>query len=277
MYPRLGVCILLMLPGGVSAQVTQFLASDGNRLYRGDLNGNVEPFITLSAAVQSLTRVPEGFSVPGATGGDIIATAADPVGGAWRVYRLDDPFGTPGLTQIGTTTVGIGSLAFAPGGLYAVHDSANPLRVARLSMADFSVAESFSTGVGVSGGGGIAYDVARESFYLTDATNNRLMQWNPGNTASAIGPVGVGFSNNGLEYLNGALYGALRLDSPGSQMRVGSFDTATGGFTSMTTITGILGNGTGFVTIPAPGAAVPLVLLGMAAGRRPRRKGRCTG
>ena len=67
----------------------------------------------------------------------------------------------------------------------------------------------------------------------------------------------------------GTLYGALRLDSPGSQMRVGEFDVTTGLFTSMTTITGIQGNGTGFVTVPAPGAAgAAMLLVGVGARRR---------
>lgn len=252
-----------------SAEVVQFLATDGNRLYRGDLNGNVDPYLVLSAGLQSLTRVPLGYSRPGASSGDIIATARAAVGGEWAVYRVDDPLGNPTLTQIGSTSFGVGSIAFANGEVYAVNDSANPLRVSRLN-ADFSSAETFTTGVSVSGGGGIAYDDGAGRFYLTDYTNNRLLAWNPGSNATVIGPVGVGFSNNGLEFFHGILYGALRLDSPGTRMSVGYFDTGTGVFTTQATIDGILGNGTGFVTVPSPGAAGLLAGLAGAVCRRRR-------
>lgn len=261
---------VLLSASQAAAQPVQFLATDGNHLYRGDLSGNVSPFVTLPVDIQSLTRVPEGFSVSGASAGDIIATAADPTAGVWRVYRLDDPFGTPSLTQIGATSLSVGSLAFSAGGLFAINGSSAPLQVARIDTTTFATLQTYSTGVNVAGGGGIAWAPGGSSFYLTDATNNRLLSWVPGNNATLIGPTGIGFSNNGIEYLNGVLYGALRLDSPGSQMQVGTFNITTGAFTGMTTITGILGNGTGFVTIPAPGAFGLVVLAGALASRRRR-------
>lgn len=266
-----GACAACVIVGSASAAVVQFLATDGNRLYRGDLAGNVSPFVTLSAEVQSLTRVPYGFSVNGVSGGDIIATARDATSGTWKVYRLDDPFGSATLTQIGATAFGIGSIAFAPDGMYAVHDSLSPLRVTKLDSTNFSVVQHYATGVNVSGGGGIAYDPGAAKFYLTDATNHRLLSWTPGNNAAIIGNVGFGFANNGLEFLNGTLYGALRQDSPGSVMRVGSFNTATGAFTAGTLINGVLGNGTGFVTIPAPATVGLLGMASMVAARRRRR------
>lgn len=266
----IGALVLVTAAGTAEAQPVQFLATDGNRLYRGDLAGNVEPFITLSAAIQSLTRVPEGYAVAGAVAGDIIATAADATGGVWRVFRLDDPFGTPTLTQIGSTSFSVGSLAFSPQGLFGVNASLSPLRVSTLSMVDFSTVQNFTTGINVAGGGGIAAAPGSSQFYLTDATNHRLMAWSPGGTASVVGGVGFGFSNNGLEYLNGQLYGALRRDSLPTQISVGTFDLTTGVFTTATTITGILGNGTGFVTIPSPGAAAVLGLGGLIAALRRR-------
>lgn len=251
------------------AQPVQFLATDGNRLYRGDLTGNVQPFVTLSADIQSLTRVPEGYSVAGASAGDIIATAVDATAGAFRVYRLDDPFGTATLTQIGSTSFSVGSLAFSPQGLFAVNGLNSPMRVSRLSTSDFSTLTTYTPGIGVAGGG-IAYAPGGSQFYLTNSSNNMLMAWSPGGSATNVGSVGFGFSNNGLEFLNGRLYGALRRDTPSTQMSVGTFDLSTGAFTSATTITGILGNGTGFVTIPSPGAAAVLSLGGLLAARRRR-------
>lgn len=263
---------LFVLASTAAADVTRFLASDGERLYRGDLNGNVDPYITLSVAVQSLTRVPEGFAIAGASAGDIIATAVDAVSGSWGVYRLDDPFGQATLTQIGSTSFSVGSIAFTTSEIYAVNASAAPIRVSRLDTTSFATLQTYSTGVNTAGGGGIAYNPASSEFYITDATNNRLLRWGPGGNATVIGGVGVGFSNNGLEFLNGTLYGALRLDSPGSQMRVGTFDTATGAFTAATTITGILGNGTGFVTIPTPASAAAFAMLAIRAATRRRTR-----
>lgn len=266
----IGALAFASTAGTACAQPVQFLATDGNRLYRGDMLGNVQSFVTLSAAVQSLTRVPEGYSVAGAVAGDIIATAHSASGGDWGVYRLDDAFGTPTLTQIGSTSFGVGSLAFSAAGLFAVSDSLSPLRVTSLSMVDFSTIQNYNTGINDAGGGGIAAAPGSTQFYLTSDSSNRLMSWSPGGTATAVGGVGFGFSNNGLEYLNGQLYGALRRDTPGSQMSIGTFDLSTGAFTTATTITGILGNGTGFVTIPAPGAAALLGLGGLLAARRRR-------
>lgn len=265
-----GACAACLIAGSAPASVVQFLATDGNRLYRGDLAGNVSPYVTLSAAVQSLTRVPYGFSINGASGGDIIATAADSTGGAWKVYRVDDPFGAATLTQIGATSFGVGSIAFGPDGMYAINDALSPMRVSKLDSSNFSTVQNYSTGISVTGGGGIAYDPAAAKFYLTDYTNNRLLAWNPGNNATVVGNVGFGFLNNGLEFLNGTLYGALRQDSPNSVMQVGTFNTATGAFTGTTIVNGILGNGTGFVTIPGPAGAVVLVLASASAARRRR-------
>ena len=52
-------------------------------------------------------------------------------------------------------------------------------------------------------------------------------------------------------------------------LRMGRFDTSTGAFTTFATATGIAGNGTGFVAIPAP-ATLALAGLGMCASRRRR-------
>ncbi|MCC6230134.1 MAG: hypothetical protein IT432_13030 [Phycisphaerales bacterium] len=258
-----------LVAASASASVIQFMATDGNKLFRADSTGHVDAPITLSAHIQSLTFVPGGFSIPGAGGGTIVACAADPVAGKWAVYRMDDPAGAATLVKIGETTFGVGSLAFGNDGMYGVDASANPIRVRKLSSTDFSTTQTWSTGVNVSGGGGLAFDRPNNRFLLTDATNNRLMNWTPGNNATSIGNIGFGFSNNGVEFIQGDLFGALRPDSPGNTLRFGKFNTATGAFTTLATTTGIVGNGTGFVAIPAP-ATLALAGLGMFTSRRRR-------
>lgn len=263
-----GVC--LFVASEAAAGPVRFLATDGTKLYRTDSDGNIEPTLSLSAAVQSLTFVPGGFALPGASGGDVIACAHSATGGRYALYRVDDPFGVaPTLTQIGSTAIGVGSLVFANGGIYAVEDSQNPVRVYRLDPTTLNSVENWSTGISAGGGGGMAYDPEGDRFLLTDLQANRLMSWTVGSAATAIGPVGFGFSNNGMEFLDGTLYGALRPDSPGNELRMGSYDLTTGAFTTLATVTGVSGGGTGFVAIPAP-AACTLLGAGLLAFRRRR-------
>lgn len=258
-----------LFTGDAAAGPTRFLATDGTKLYRADSDGSVEPTLSLPAGIQSLTFVPNGFALPGASGGDVIACATSTSAGRYAVYRVNDPFSeTPTLTQIGSTAIGVGSLVFAKGGIYAVEDSLNPIRVYRLDPTTLNSVENWSTGISAGGGGGMAYDPASDRFLLTDLQANRLMSWTPGSTATAIGPVGFGFSNNGMEFLGGTLYGALRPDSPGNELRMGSYDMATGAFTTLATVTGVSGGGTGFVAIPAPGACVAIGAGFLAVRRR---------
>lgn len=266
-------CLALAIPAAVSCTASasiQFLATDGAQLFRADSGGTVGPAVMLEHEVQSLTFVPGGFSLPGASGGDILACARSAVAGEWAVYRVNDAFGAaPSLTQIGATSFGVGSMVFAGGELYAVNDSQGPMRVSRLDATNFSVVQTWNTGISANGGGGIAWDSIGQRFLLTNATANTLVSWTPGGSAVTIGSIGFGFANNGLEFLNGTLYGALRPDSAGSTLRMGSFDLTTGAFTTLATATGIEGNGTGFVAIPAPGATL---LIGVAALVRSRRR-----
>ena len=249
----------------------QFLASDGNKLYRADSTGAVQAAVTLPHEIQSLTFVPGGLAVPGASGGDIIACARSAVAGSWAVYRVTDAFGVaPSLVQIGSTNFGVGSMVFAGAELYAVNDTLGPIRVSRLNPANFSVIQTWNTGINATGGGGIAWDSIGQRMLLTNGTANTLMSWTPSGGASTIGAIGFGFSNNGLEFLNGTLYGAIRPDANGGTLRMGSFNLATGAFTTLATANGILGNGTGFVAIPAPGVAALIGLFGLRTAIRRR-------
>lgn len=249
----------------------QFLATDGTHLIRADSTGSVQPAVTMSQPLQSLTFVPWGSALPGASGGDVIACRAGSVSGQWGVYRMDDPFGaSPTLTQIGSTTFGVGSLVFAGSELYGINDSLAPMRVSQLDPTNFSVIQTWNTGINVAGGGGLAWDSVGSRFIISDATNHRLMAWTPAGGASVIGPVGLGFANNGIEFLEGTLYGALRPDASTTTLRMGAFDLSTGAFTTMATATGITGAGTGFVAIPAPGALAALAMGGMLSWRRRR-------
>lgn len=244
----------------VQAAPVTFLVTDGAKLFRADSTGATFGFVTMSAQVQSLTIVPTGVNLPGASAGDIVACARTATSGRYALYRLDDPFGAASLTQIGSLSTGIGSLTFANGEMYGIEDSLNPLRVYKFDMNTGNSVANWNTGVASPGGGGFVYSTADSQFYLTDATNHRLYSWGVGGTASLVGPVGFGFSNNGMEYHEGVLYGGLRRDSPSNAISCGYFNTTTGAFTVQATVTGVAGNGTGFVAVPEPGSMLALLV-----------------
>lgn len=265
------LCLAIGLGPSCLASPINFLATDGAVLYRADSSGANLGTVTMGAQVQSLTRLPLGFSLPGASGGDIIACARNATSGRYSLYRLDDPFGTATLVSIGSTVTGIGSLVFANSEMWGVEDSLNPMRIYKLDPLTGNSLGFYNLGVAASGGGGLAYSQSENKFYFTDATNNRLYSWIPGGSPTLIGSIGFGFSNNGIEFLNGVLYGALRRDSPGNQMSLGYFNTNTGAFTTQATLTGIAGNGTGFVAVPEPGSMLALGMGVITLLRRKRR------
>lgn len=252
-----------------NASAFDFLTTDGTKLFRGDFNGTVSSPVTLSSGIQSLTTLGEGVSLAGASEGDIIALGTSATAGRWKMFRLDDPNGTPTLVQIGSLNHGVGSLVFANGKMYGVDDTLNALRVYEFNPANGNATTTFNTGIAAGGGGGLAFNPNSGLFYLTDATNNRLYSWTPGNAATLVGPLGLGISNNGLEFHNGRLYASVRPDSAVNTLRVGTVDINTGTFSSFATATGVSGNGTGFVVVPEAGTVVALG-LGLVCLRKRR-------
>lgn len=112
-----------------SAFAVQFLATDGTKLFRATDTGTVQSPITLSAAIQSLTQLPTGYSLAGANPGDIIALGTTAVSSRYKMYRVDNPFGAATLVEIGSLNHGIGSLVFANGKVWGIEDSLAPLRI----------------------------------------------------------------------------------------------------------------------------------------------------
>ncbi|HMS57020.1 MAG TPA: PEP-CTERM sorting domain-containing protein [Fimbriimonadaceae bacterium] len=257
-----------------NAFALDFLTTDGATLYRANSTGTVYGSTTMNTQVQSLTTLPSNVTLAGASAGDIIASARSAASGRWAMYRLDDPFGAATLTQIGSLNKGIGSLTFANGRMYGVDDSLSALRIYELDLTTGNAITTYNTGVTASGGGGLAFDDVSGLFYLTDYNANRLYSWTPAAGATLIGPLGFAFSNNGLEFFEGALYGGFRQDTGTSTMRLGSISTTTGAFTTMTTISGITGSGTGFVVVPEPGTLAALGLAALVFGARRKKAAR---
>lgn len=249
-----------------------FLTTDGTKLFWGDTSGPAFGPGTLSAGIQSLTIMPSDVQITGAKTGDIIAMATSSTSSRWNMYVLEDPYGTPALTKVLSVNHNIGSLVFANGKMYGIDASLNPSRIYEIDPVTGNSTTTYNTGVAMSGGGGLAYNSLTGLFYFTDGTNHRLYSWAPGGSATNIGGVGFAFSNNGLEFVEGELWGALRPDAAPTTLRVGKFDLGTGAFTTTTTVSGVNGGGTGFVVVPEP-ATLALSGLGMVALLR-RRKAR---
>ncbi|MBS1705363.1 MAG: PEP-CTERM sorting domain-containing protein [Armatimonadetes bacterium] len=247
-----------------------FLATDGAKLFRADSDGNVYSSATLSAGIQSLTVLPAGISLPGASEGDIIACATTATNSRYQIYKLNNPFGAATLTPIGSLNHGIGSLVFAEGQMWGVEDSQAPITIFRFDPLTGNSVQSYSTGVNVAGCGGLAYSSTDSLFYFTDSTNNRLYRWTPSGGSSVVGSTSPGFSNNGIEFYGGSLYAALRQDSSSSTMKIGLLNHTTGAFTSQATVTGVTGAGTGFLAVPEPvsTAALAMGLAGVVLRRR---------
>lgn len=274
MHSRRGL-LTLALGLSIVAQGTtspiSFLATDGNKLFRADSTGATFGSVTMSAEIQSLTRLPSGVSLPGALPGDVIACAVNATSGRYKIYRLDDPFGAGILNEIGSLAQGVGSLTFANGEMFGIEDSVNPVRVVKFDPLTGNTLTNYNTGLAIGGSGGLAFNSADSQFYFTDSINHRLYRWAPGGTATLVGPIGVNFSNNGLEFHDGILYGALRRDSPANTMGLGFYNLGTGAFTTQATLTGILGNGTGFLAVPEPGSMAALLIGAGVLLRRRRR------
>lgn len=248
----------------LQATPVTFLATDGVKLHRADSTGAFFGTTVLSAAIQSLTILPSDVSLPGASAGDVIACAVNPTSGRYKIYRVANSFGTASLVEIGSLDQGVGSLTFAHGEMYGIEDSLAPIRIIKINPSTGNTITNYAPGVSVAGSGGLSFFAPDNNFYFTDGTNNRLYRWAPGGTAVLVGPIGFGFSNNGLESYGGVLYGAFRRDSPSGTMSIGTLNTSTGAFTLQATITGITGAGTGFLAVPEPSAMIGM-LGGIAA------------
>jgi len=260
-----------LLAVSASASAVPFLATDSFKLFWGDTSGPVNGPVQLDTGIQSLTTLPAGFVLAGANPGDIIANDSSASGGRWGVYVLGDPYGTPTLTPILSVNHGIGSMVFANGKIYGVDDSLSPIRIYEIDPLTGNSVTTYNTGVAVTGGGGLAYDTDNGLFYFTDYTQNRLYSWTPAGGAVLVGNPGFGFINNGLEYRDGVLWGALRPDNDLTHLRIGFFNLANGAFTTTTTVSGIAGGGTGFVVVPEPMTISCLALAATPLLRKRRR------
>ncbi|MCW5753141.1 MAG: hypothetical protein KIT24_00365 [Phycisphaeraceae bacterium] len=259
----------IVLAAGVASAQVKFLTSDGSTLYRTD-GIFTESFDMMGAHTIGMTVVPAGMSITGATAGDVIAIDDQRnAQGRYNVYRVDNAYtGTPTLVTIGESNRVSNSLVFAGGNLYGANGLNQQFRIHELSLVDFLGSNDVASGFSVLGVGGLAFDGS--GFFFTDNGSNSLYGYDLGtNTVTTLGNSGVSFFNQGLEYFQGQLWGAVQI--AGGNLVIGTWNTTNGAFTQVYDVAPHVQSVTGFVAIiPAPGSLGLLAVGGMIALRRRR-------
>ena len=141
---------------------------------------------------------------------------------------------------------------------------------------EHAAAEHFDVliiGAGISGVGGSAYDALTDSFYIIARNDNlyRIDGYDTSDpTAVLVGDTGADVYNQGMEFVDGVLYAAIQ-NQAADTLSIGTIDTGTGLFTSLTDI-GIDASGPTSlaVLVPTPGTVAIAGLAGLAATRRRR-------
>ncbi len=273
---KLALVALVAGAGIASASGSTYLVSDDSSLYRGTIGGGpAEKFDFLGGEhLIGMTIVPDGAVVTGANPGDVIAVDDQDNGRGYNIYRVDNAFsGTPTLAVIGVSDRVSNSLAFrqgASGGweLYGANGLGQTFKVHSLDLATFAGLADLDSGFGVLGVGGLQFASTGEAYFTVNGDNSVNAYDIGTNTASAIGPSGAEFTNNGLEFLDGTLYGAVGLDS--GRIAVGSWNTGSGAFSQLDVVAPSGGGVMGFVFVPGPGTLALLGLGGLVAIRRRR-------
>lgn len=248
--------MVLLAAASVGASGQTFFVNKGTTLYRVS-DGGTDQF-TLSDELHSLTIDNNGRFIGGTS----------VVDGDFEVYELSDPFGTPSLVEIGTTTGRVPTLTNVNGTLYGVQG------VTDLFRFDNALNEEFLGNLGIANGvGGSGYDPATDSYYLLNHNENRLYTVDYAN-AQVVGSIDVDFDFEflGAEWFGGQLWAAFT-DLAAGELILGTVDPGTGGFTLDRVVAGGFGPNSGTVglaIVPAPTTLAVLGLAGVVAARRRR-------
>lgn len=264
---RIGLMALAttLIQASASAGPT-LLVSQGTTMYRYH-NGTTQQY-TVSGVVSGMTNVPLGMTVGnmngGAVGGDILAV------GAGLVYRVDNPMGTPTLTQIGVaggtsaSPVFVGSRLFGIGGQLPQGSV-----LTEWNTSNFSQINLWATGVFGGPGGMVLKPGTTDEFYYSEFNNDAIYHYRLGDTFSTLVCSTPNNDYVGLEMVNGTIYASYAL--PGTQQFVLGTQALNGTFTQLAVLdtyhTGITGLAR---IVPTPAAGVVFGLGGLLATRRRR-------
>ncbi|MCA9298324.1 MAG: hypothetical protein KDA28_04620 [Phycisphaerales bacterium] len=236
-----------------SAQPT-FLVFVGETLYRFGEAGPIDSFsmghqiMGLGADENGVIRGTEGQT---------------PNRASWR---LDDPEGTPTLTQLSTNIPGPrASISYVNGTPYTITNIDHLVQLDPSNLEDVADLGAMGTPQGFGGSG---YD--GQTLYASNGSDDMLYSIDIGSvSATPIGSFGVDFRNSGMEYFNGTMYAVVE-DPNALEYWVGSVDLGTGAFTPIRMVTGYDGTEmlSSIVVIPAPAGLAVLGLGALAARRR---------
>ncbi len=244
-----------------------FLITQGSTLYRSQ-GGNVQQFV-IPDVVGGMTTVPVGLTVGNMNGG---ASAGDAlVLGANGVYRLDDPFGTPYLTQIGNRGGVNASPVFVNGHLYGIGGVAGVGSVfVEWDTTDFHEISSTPTGVYGGPGGMVGVTGSPDEFLYAEFVTSTLWHYRIGDTFSTFAAPLPQFDYVGMERYNGDIYASFARPAT-HDFVFGTIDEKTGQFGLIRTLDAYDVGITGLTWIvPTPGSAGVSGVAGLVLLRRRR-------
>lgn len=263
----LSLCFASLLASTVAAQPSM-LVSQGRNLYRYS-GGTVTAFAGASTqTINGMTNVPSGVTVGnmngGATNGDILAL------GTTAIYRVDNPMGTPTLTQIGVRGGPNASPVFLGGRLYGIagvlpHGS----ELVEWDLTNFTEINWWATGVFGGPGGVVGVPGTTDEFYYSEFNNDAIYHYKRGDTFSTFVCSTPNNDYVGLEMVGGTIYASYALPDTG-QLVLGT-QSLTGVFNQLAVIDTYSVGITGLARIvPAPGTLALLGAAGIVITRRRR-------
>lgn len=265
-------------PATVSAYPIIF-ASSNEMLFRIDSDTLTVDMFTMSDAITAMSFDANGV---------LWATSPDDLDSDtfYDVYRISDPFGTPGLVPISDGLVlKTPSIDWVGNTLYGLqtYDTGGGVLGSKLVTIDSVTGNE--TVVGATGAtgrvsGSIAVDVGSGTMYSIDHVNNNLytLDWQlaggPDPSSTLIGNTGYNPANTGLDYYGDTLY-AMSMNNVSGNFDIGVFtvDTTTGAYSLLIDLSGETGvrGSQAIAVIPEPATLCLLAIGGFAVAMRRRR------
>jgi hypothetical protein len=256
---------LAMLAGAASVAVAgpTFFVFQNETAYRFTQNGQIDSFV-LSDRLMGSAYAPDGV---------IRGTSAIPKQNAgWEAYSVNDPMGTPSLTEVSDTNSGpFSSVTYVGNTAYSFNSAGELLTLDFSTLAQTGVVGNIGLGSGNVGSG---YDASSDTMYIINKDTDSLytLGYNTA-TPTLVGGLGFDWFNGGAEFFNGTLYAVVQEVSSGNLV-LGEVSTSTGAFSALRTVATFDPNGApmqvSLSIVPAPAGLGLLGLAGLAAVRRRR-------
>lgn len=260
---KITALVLAAAAGAAAAQPT-FFAFQENTLYRGQLGDTFDSF-TFSENIVSAEFNPAGELV----GHSDFFSGAGP-----QPYTVNDPFGTPTISAIGSPLNNRppSSLEFIEGRAYGFDSEGDFNEYDPTTLEELNQIAPQQLGVG---GNGLGYDAKNDVLYMVDRNNDELYTVNVSTgDITSVGSLGVDVQNAGASFLFNTLWVAYQ-DNADNIYKLGSVNVLTGEITELQQLADFPSPSVdpfvvSLAVIPAPGGVAVLGLAGLAAARRRR-------